>query len=197
MPNCPLDRPLELFECLTKPEMIRLEQHRRDPKRLHGPDGSSFVDIAQTPSFSNGGPYFPTFTKNMTICDLGSTPPRLVTSNEMYLSQGHPVPGLGLPDDVTANFSWPGKYIELSRFDRIKLLGNAQHMSSTGAWFLYCMSNIIPVGSSEFIFDPIAEARRLSNHTHAVVDLTSEGDVQAEQQAPPEADRPPIVVDVD
>ena len=57
--------------------------------------------------------------------------------------------------------------------------------------------HIIPVGSSEFIFDLIAEARGLSNHTHAVVDLTSEGDVQAEQQAPPEADRPPIVVDVD
>ena len=182
MPHCPTDRPLDLMECLTKQELIRLEQHRRDPKRVCGPDGSSFVDIAQTPSFSRGGPYFPTFTKNMLICDLGFIPPRLVTSNEMYLSQGHAVPGLGLPRELTDDFAWPGKYLELGRVERIKLLGNAQHMSTTGAWFLYCLSNIMPVGMSEFRFDAVAEDQR--GFGTAVVDLTSEVDEAAQQQSP-------------
>ena len=63
-----------------------------------------------------------------------------------------------------STFSLGAKYSQLSRNSRLFLLGNAQHMSSTGAWFLYCLTNITAapeMGHDHFTFGLVADTRRL------------------------------------
>ena len=99
----------------------------------------------------------------MILCEL--TTNRLVTSSEMFLSQGHPIMKAGpgstvenLPDNQ-GTLAWGTVYDSLSRKERLQLLGNGMHMVSTGAFLLWALSSLVHVDDLDFKFEFLGEHR--------------------------------------
>ena len=159
-----------------------MDKHMTDTNRETGLDGTSIVDLGQNPSFGHGSPIVPTLTKSMLLVDVGDGAgpggARLMTSRELYLSQGHQPPGLRFEGACPwSEFCWPRAFERMSRTERLSLLGNAQHMAVTGAWVLYCLSNIVDVFDVAFQFDMVTEHKTFM---HAVVDLVSDNDTDGD-----------------
>ena len=143
-----------------------------------------FVDISQNVGWTSCGPSLPTLTRSMILCDIRTK--RLLSTSELMLSQGHPIlesgPGsavTGLPAGL-GEFCWRSVYKQMSRRDRLSLVGNGQHLASVGAFALWVMSNCVHVDDSGAgNFDFFGE-HRLWDHmliqSGVVIDLDAESD---------------------
>ena len=155
-----------LDQCLLPGERRRLKEWQAVYCSKGEANKPFIVDVSQNVGFSAFGASFPTLTRHMLLTNLMDN--RLVTSNEMFLSQGHPVllhgPGScfeGLPSEHSG-LAWRNCYRELSRRDRLALLGNGQHIASTGCFSLWSLSNLIHVDDLDYDFDFIGEHRMAS-----------------------------------
>lgn len=150
-----------LEQCLLPKERQRLAAFHEKARRLDG--NVCIADLGQNVGWTSIGPRLPVLTRNMLLCDVRRD--RLITAGEMCLSQGHPVmaqgPGshvVGL-DDSDGSFAWRGAFQELSRRQKIALVGNGQHLASTGAFVLWVLSNLVHVDDLDMGFQFMGEHR--------------------------------------
>lgn len=68
--------------------------------------------------------------------------------------------------------AWPKVFRELSRRDKIALVGNGQHLASTGAFVMWVLSNLVHVDDLDYRFHFVGE-HRLATET-IVIDDDSE-----------------------
>ena len=132
-------------QCLFPCERRRLKEWKEfyentdDPVEAGAP---FFVDIVQNVGWSSCGASLPTITRNMVLLNLADQ--RLVTSTEMFLSQGRPVGREGVGHRLTgmpeshAGLAWASCYQEMTQRERLSLLGNGQHSMSTGRFSCMC-----------------------------------------------------------
>lgn len=133
---------LEMPDVLTPAECLRWRAYSEEWVRRGGDGLPAIADLNQNLEYSGFSGNFPTMTRHMILYEFSRR--RLITSREMFLSQGHPVlpvPGL----DLTSRFAWSNAFGALTRKDRLSLLGNGMHMSSVGAFFLFVLSQLIHV----------------------------------------------------
>ena len=132
---------LTLEQCLLPGERHRLHEFQAKYATMDQAADCSkpcIVDLVQNIGFTPMGPMLPTITRHMELVDISRrhSTPRLLTSNEMYLSQGHPVMdrdlgssiGPGHLTDKEGGMVWTQTYNTLSRTERSRLLGNGQHL---------------------------------------------------------------------
>ena len=81
----------------------------------------------------------------------------MVTTEALFLSVGYPVMSQGegsrVSNDSHCKFSFPALFQSMPRRSRLKLLGNAQHMSDTGRFVLFILSNLIRRRDLEAMYD--------------------------------------------
>lgn len=168
-----------LFPCERRLLKERKEfyEHHEHPVEAGAP---FFVDIVQSVGWSSCGTTLPTMTRNMLLLNLAD--PQLVTSTEMLISQGHPVSRAGVGHRLTgmagshAGLAWASCGQEMTRRERLSLLGSGQHNISTGRCVLFVLLNLVHVDDLDYSFELIGEHRFASPALllGAVVDLIEE-----------------------
>lgn len=151
-----------MVQCLTPSQRSRFDKFMAKANEATDKSKPFIGDIAQNPRFTKSGPDVPTNTQNMILYDFVND--HFMTSTEMFASQGHPVAMTGPASRVGgleqgSSLAWRSVYTQLGRKDRLSLLGNGQHMSSTGAFSLWLLSNLVHVDDLDFNFDCIGEHR--------------------------------------
>ena len=161
LPSMPVDT---LEKCLFPFERARLQEWREwFMEKQMDTSMPCLTDLVQNVGWSAAGATFPTFTRNMILVDLQKPVSRLITSSEMFLSQGHPV-GMcinGLPFEQ-GSLAWQDHYNHLNRRDRLALLGNGQHIVSTGRFIMWALSNLIHIDDLDYQYKVLGEHRLAS-----------------------------------
>ena len=155
-------------QCLLPCERQRLRDWQMAHQHKLVPGKPYLVDVMQNVGWSASGvDMLPTLTRNMIMLDLQNKN-RLMTSAEMFLSQGHPVmkqgPGaavLGLPDQHSG-LAWQECFDQLSRRERLAVLGNGQHIVATGCFVLWCLANLVHIDDLDYDFNFVGEHRAAS-----------------------------------
>ena len=160
----PIHTPKPTIEqCLTPAERCRSDKFREMCKMQADPSKPWLADINQNQGWTTTGPAVPTVTRNMILYEYNHD--HLMTSAEMLLSQGHPVmshgPGAQVGDlpDGHGRLAWRTAFDQPSRKELTALVGNGQHLASTGAFCLWVLSNLVHVEDLDFKFDCVGEHR--------------------------------------
>eukprot|EP00415_Alexandrium_ostenfeldii_P003685 UN3685 len=133
-------------------------------------DQAAFADLNQNPGQSTVSPHFNAITRNVAIYSWRNK--RLATTSETMLCMGLLGSREGPPvGDCNVYPPNAASYAEMSWRGRMSLVGNGQHFSSTGAFMMYCISNLV------LVHDTITDLDHpLQFHGDTDIDTDGDGD---------------------